>query len=57
MYAYEIPPIVVSVDILDEQIQVIAQVYHAYESKFITKYKVKRNAEYKYNIFRVFLYT
>mgnify|MGYP003328328980 FL=1 len=41
MYAYEIPPIVVSVDILDEQIQVIAQVYHAYESKFITKYKLQ----------------
>ena len=41
MYAYKIPAVIIPVNILEETVQVIAQVYHAYESRIITKYKLQ----------------
>ena len=41
MYGYKIPQCKVCVTILDESIDVEAQVYHAYEAKFLNEYRKK----------------
>lgn len=39
MYAFEIPQVQVQVDMLGETVAVQAQIYHAYESRFLQEYK------------------
>lgn len=39
MYAYEIPSTKIKIPILGEEVEVLAQVYHAYESCYINNYK------------------
>jgi hypothetical protein len=39
MYAYNIPEVKVNVNILGDEMGILAQVYHAYEAKFLKLYK------------------
>lgn len=45
MYGYLIPECVVTLDIFDEEVDVRAQVYHAYEAKCLQEYK-KQNGRF-----------
>jgi len=44
MYGYELPIIKIMANVFEEQIEIISQTYHAYESKILTDYKNKYNS-------------
>jgi hypothetical protein len=39
MYGYELPKTEISIEIFGKDLNIIAQTYHAYESRFLEDYK------------------
>lgn len=43
MYGYKLPQITTVIDIFDEEVKVVSQTFHVYESKFLDDFKKKYN--------------